>query len=467
MKVLIVSFDRNLVKQLKNALSEYEVMDVKNGEEALSLATPYFDVIIYDAISGALSEEDINNMYQQKFKDAKFVVLVDDLFPINAKNLRPQKKMLIPRESTPDQILSAVMAPAQETEEYQLPTLELEIETHKQTVGEVEGEIEITPSEQEGIETLAFEEGFKLAEAQPESKEEVSQYIPESANPKKKVAVVSFDSTLADSIISSLSENFEPVVIRSFRDLESLLKDVDGVIFDAISGLAAKKRLMELAKDQDIAQKPFLVLIDELFNINIDDVPLRNKHAISREESPKEIVEKFKEILVPLKEQETTLIQMLGELLEKQEAVQESVENVETQKTPEIIQETEVAELPKLEESPLPMEGSVLKEQKEETTPISQIPIKEAVPMVNVSEQKTERLEDVLRSLPLEDVKKLIEEAIKEEIKKAFEGFNLGDLVRELLREELKKSIESMPLEGIIKEITYQVLRERLRELIT
>lgn len=464
MKVLIVSFDRNLVKQLKNALSEYEVMDVKNGEEALSLATPYFDVIIYDAISGALSEEDINNMYQQKFKDAKFVVLVDDLFPINAKNLRPQKKMLITRESTPDQILSAVMAPAQETEEYQLPTLELEIETHKQTVGEVEGEIEITPSEQEGIETLAFEEGFKLAEAQPESKEEVSQYIPESANPKKKVAVVSFDSTLADSIISLLSENFEPVVIRSFRDLESLLKDVDGVIFDAISGLAAKKRLMELAKDQDIAQKPFLVLIDELFNINIDDVPLRNKHAISREESPKEIVEKFKEILVPLKEQETTLIQMLGELLEKQESVQEKEEGVEVEEFPQIIKELE---MPKLEESPLPMEESVLKEQKEETTPISQIPIKEAVPMVNVSEQKTERLEDVLRSLPLEDVKKLIEEAIKEEIKKAFEGFNLGDLVRELLREELKKSIESMPLEGIIKEITYQVLRERLRELIT
>jgi len=464
MKVLIVSFDRNLVKQLKNALSEYEVMDVKNGEEALSLATPYFDVIIYDAISGALSEEDINNMYQQKFKDAKFVVLVDDLFPINAKNLRPQKKMLITRESTPDQILSAVMAPAQETEEYQLPTLELEIETHKQTVGEVEGEIEITPSEQEGIETLPFEEGFKLAEAQPESKEEVSQYIPESANPKKKVAVVSFDSTLADSIISLLSENFEPVVIRSFRNLESLLKDADGVIFDAISGLAAKKRLMELAKDQDIAQKPFLVLIDELFNINIDDVPLRNKHAISREESPKEIVEKFKEILVPLKEQETTLIQMLGELLEKQESVQEKEEGVEVEEFPQIIKELE---MPKLEESPLPMEESVLKEQKEETTPISQIPIKEAVPMVNVSEQKTERLEDVLRSLPLEDVKKLIEEAIKEEIKKAFEGFNLGDLVRELLREELKKSIESMPLEGIIKEITYQVLRERLRELIT
>jgi len=464
MKVLIVSFDRNLVKRLKDALSEYEVMDVKNGEDALSLATPYFDVIIYDAISGALSEEDINNMYQQKFKDAKFVVLVDDLFPINAKNLKPQKKMLIPRESTLDQILSAIMAPAQEIEEYQLPTLELEIETHKQTVEELEEMINMTSSQQESIETLLFEEELKLGEAQPESKEGVSQYIPEGVHSKKKIAVVSFDNTLADSIISLLPEDFEPVAIRSFRDLEILLKDVDGVIFDAISGLTAKKRLMELAKDQDIAQKPFLVLIDELFNINIDDVPLRNKHAISREESPKEIVEKFKEIIVPLKEEETTLIQMLGELLEKQEAVQEKEKDVEPEEFLQIIKELE---MPKLEESPLPMEGSVLKEQKEETTPISQIPMEEAMPTVSASEQKTERLEDVLKGVSLEDIKKVIEETIKEEIKRAFEGFNPSDLVRALLREELKKSIESIPLEGIIKEITYQVLRERLRELIT
>jgi DNA-binding NarL/FixJ family response regulator len=441
MKVLIVSFDRSLVKQLKNALSEYEVMDVKNGEDALSLATSYFDVIIYDAISGALSEEDINNLYLQKFKDAKFVVLVDDLFPINAKNLKPQKKILIPRESAPDQIISAVIAPAQETEAYQLPILELEMETHKQTMGEVEGVIEITPSEQESIQKLFFEEGFKLAEAQPESKEEVSRYIPESVHPKKKVAVVSFDSTLVDSITLLLSKNFEPVAIRSFRDLESILKDVDGVIFDAISGLSAKKRLMELAKDQDIAQKPFLVLIDELFNINIDDVPLRNKHTISREENPKEIVEKFKEIFVPLKEEETTLIKMLGELLEKQEAVQEKEKDVEPEEFLQII--------------------------KEEPTPVPQIPIEKAMPTVSTWEQKTERLEDVLKGVSLEDIKKVIEETIKEEIKRAFEGFNPSDLVRELLRKELKKSIESIPLESIIKEITYQILRERLRELIT
>jgi DNA-binding NarL/FixJ family response regulator len=452
MKVLIVSFDRNLVKQLKNVLSEHEVMDVKNGEEALSLITTHFDVIIYDAISGALSEEDINNMYQQKFKDAKFVVLVDDLFPINAQNLKPQKKILIPRESTPDQVLSAITAPVQETEEYQLPTLELEIETHKQTVEELE--------KQESIEALFFEKGLKPTEVQPESKEEVSQYISESVHPKKKVAVVSFDSTLVDSITSLLSENFEPVVIRSFRNLESLLKDVDGVIFDAISGLTAKKRLMELAKDQDIAQKPFLVLIDELFNIRMDDIPLRNKHAISREEDPREIVEKFKELLTPLKEEETTLMQIPKEFLENQVSVQEKEKGAETE---EFFQITNELEMPKLEESPLPVKEFVLEEQKEEPTPTKQIPIEETVPTVSTLEQKTEE-KGLLKSL---SIRQVVEEAIKEEIKKAFEGFTPSDLVRELLKEELKKRIESIPLESIIREITYQVLRERLRELIT
>jgi hypothetical protein len=294
------------------------------------------------------------------------VVLVDDLSPINAQNLKPQKKILIPRESTPDQVLSAITAPVQETEEYQLPTLELEIETHKQTVEEFEKVIEIAPSEQESIEALFFEKGLKPTEVQPESKEEVSLYISESVHPKKKVAVVSFDSTLVDSIASLLSEKFEPVALRSFRNLESLLKDVDGVIFDAISGLAAKKRLMELAKDQDIAQKPFWVLIDELFNINIDDVPLKNKHAISREKSPNEIVEKFKEIFTPLKKEETTLMQMLGKLLEKQEAVQEKEKCTETEEFPQITKELETH---KLEKSPLPGKKFVLEEQKEEPTP--------------------------------------------------------------------------------------------------
>jgi len=496
MKVLIVSFDRNLVKQLRNALGEYEVMDVKNAEEALNLAIPHFDVIIYDTLLGALSEEDINNLYIQKFEDAKFVVLVDDLYSIDAQNLKPRKKVLIPREPREralDQVLSAINAPVQETEEYQLPTLELEIETHKQTVEELERAIEITPSEQESIETLFFEKELKLEETQPESKEEVSQYIPEGAHLKKKVAVVSFDDPLLDDITLLLSEDFELVVIKSFRDLEGILKDVDGVIFDTSSGRPAKKRLMELAKDQDIAQKPFLVLIDDLFNISIDDVPLINKHAISKVEGTKKIVEKFKEIIVPLKEEETTLMQMLGELIEKQEVVQEKEKDVEVEEFLQVIKEFE---MPKLEESLLPMEEFASEEQKKEPTITPQMPIQEAVPTVSAWEHKTEE-KGILKSLSIrqvieetikeeikrafegftpsdlakellrEELKKDIGSVLKEEIKRAFEGFTPSDLARELLREELKKDIGSIPLESIIREIAYQVLRERLRELIT
>ncbi|MFZ8784229.1 hypothetical protein [Thermocrinis sp.] len=41
MRVLVVSFDRSLAEQLRNVLGEYEVMDVKNGEEALGLVNTH------------------------------------------------------------------------------------------------------------------------------------------------------------------------------------------------------------------------------------------------------------------------------------------------------------------------------------------------------------------------------------------------------------------------------------------
>lgn len=68
MKILVVSFDKSLVKGIKEALKEYEVIDVKNGEEAVNAVSGYVDVVVYDAISGSISEEDINNMYQKSSK---------------------------------------------------------------------------------------------------------------------------------------------------------------------------------------------------------------------------------------------------------------------------------------------------------------------------------------------------------------------------------------------------------------
>jgi hypothetical protein len=88
-----------------------------------------------------------------------------------------------------------------------------------------------------------------------------------------------------------------------------------------------------------------------------------------------------------LKEEEITLMQMPGELLEKQEAVQEEEKGAETE---EFIHITKELEMPKLEESPLPVKEFVLEEQKEEPTPTQQIPIEKAVPTVSALEQKME-----------------------------------------------------------------------------
>ncbi len=487
MRILIVSFDRGLIRQLRDALSGYEVIDVKNGEEALSLANPYFDIIIYDAISGAISEEDINNMYQRLFKDAKFIVLIDDLFPINTKNLKPQKKVVVARESSMDQILSAITAPIQE--ELQLPTLEpeafqglppieLEIETHKQIVEEPKLPMETFPTEEDILGTLQLEQEFKPTGAQQDSEGEVLQPISKEEK-KKKIAIVSFDSTLVDSIAFSLPEGYEPLVIRSYRDLENTLRDVDGVIFDAISGLTAKRRLVELAKDPEVSQKPFIVLIDDLFNITIEDIPLGVKYSISRDENPKRIAEKIAELTTmpeQKQEEESTLIQMLGELLEKQKSVQEK-EETESEELPEIIEELEV---PKLEEGPLPMEKLFFEEQKEETT---QIPTEESLSKLDTSELKAGRLEGMLKTSS-EDIKPLVEVTLREEVRKALEGVSLPQVIKEevkeilgsvgldetlraVIQEEIGKSIQSLPLEDMIKEITYQVLKERLRELIT
>ncbi len=56
MNILIVSFDKSLVSKIKEVLSEHNLVDVKNGEEAVNTVSSYIDVVIYDAVSGSTSE---------------------------------------------------------------------------------------------------------------------------------------------------------------------------------------------------------------------------------------------------------------------------------------------------------------------------------------------------------------------------------------------------------------------------
>ncbi|MDW8096376.1 MAG: hypothetical protein RMI51_06195, partial [Aquificaceae bacterium] len=98
MNILLVSFDKSLVNKLKETLKEYNVLDVKNGEEAINTVSSSIDVIIYDAVAASISEEDINRMYNQKFKDAKYIILVDEIFPVDMENITPPKKLKLSRD---------------------------------------------------------------------------------------------------------------------------------------------------------------------------------------------------------------------------------------------------------------------------------------------------------------------------------------------------------------------------------
>lgn len=330
MKILIVSFDKNLTKQLKKVLEDHEVIDVRNGEEALNLTSQDFDVIIYDAISGAISEEDINNMYEQRFKDAKFIVLVDDLFPVNEKNLKPDKKLLITREHAVNKILDAIEKPLEESTEMLLPLLpELEIERH----------------------TLIEEGPSPLPEQWLNQERTIA--------PKRRISIVSFDSTLIDSITSLLPKDLEVYPVRSFRNLEEVLKDQDLVVFDAISGLTAKRRLMELSKDPNLSSKPFIILVDELFSIDVEDIPLARKYAVLRADSPEKISQKIMEVLTSdvgpvLKEEEPEPLERIWESFETLK-VEESVSSVE-ENLEETIPPWEKEEI-QLEEIPSALEG--------------------------------------------------------------------------------------------------------------
>ncbi|WP_333784089.1 hypothetical protein [Thermocrinis sp.] len=468
MKILIVSFDKNLIKQLKEVLKDYEVVDVKNGEEALNLATQHFDIVIYDAISGAISEEDINNMYEERFRDAKFIVLIDDLFPINERNLKPHKKLLMKRDNSVQEILDAIEKPLGESMELP-PTMPSEFE------------IESTSLTEEGIQKIvqeAYPEEVKIPELESEHLS-LEQLLPQEGTviSNKKVAIVSFDGTFIDSIVSFLPKDVEVYPVRSFRNLEDVLKDQDLVVLDAISGLAAKKRLMELSKDPIVSSKPFIIVIDELFSIEVEDIPLAKKYATYRADSPEKIAEKIMEILTS-EETKTVVNEGIGPMQILEKVMQEKEEEEPLEKLLEGITTMESKEEAlEVGESISPVDEIFGK--KEESFPF--IPTEEAPPYEEIKEIQLEEIslaEEREKDhpsqvvIPDEKIERAIYQAIKdigpidEIVRKALKEA-IEESFQKTLREEIRKAIESIPLENMIREVTYQAIKERLRELIT
>ena len=468
MKVLIVSFDKTLTEELKKALSEHEVYTAKNSEEAIKVIPPSIEGVIYDAISGAISEEDINTLYTKKFSQARYVILYDELFPVDENNLLPEKKILVPRESPPQEIVAKLIEfPQKDVQEPQDEQVE-DIEKLTQELGVEDLEIEhtsLTTSEEEE-EPATEPMDMEVEAGQPPEEIEV---VP------NKILMVSFDQTLIDSMKAYLGSTYEIIPAKTVKQAFEKGKDASVVVFDAISGMVAERGLIELSQDKVMSSKPYIILVDELFPINTNKIPLQDKTVLSRDSNPEEIAEIVKEKAGKATEEvvqehvdaqvETTSEEELREEVPELEAS----ENIET--ITEEVDYTQTQEPPQQEESIPALEAleKVIEEKGFEEEPPHQEPEEEPV------QKEVEPVELVAEEPPKKEEPSQVvtaavsEEAIKEAVRKAIEESmsDIKELVADMVRQEVEKVFEDIDVKGIIKQVTYQALRERLEELIS
>lgn len=457
MKVLIVSFDKGLVAKLKKVLEGFDVIDVKNGEEALNLASPNIDVVVYDAIAGSVSEEDINNMYKQKFKDSKFVILIDDLFPVDLNNIETPKKVGIPREKAEESILEAI---TKEPEAVAFQEKEI-------TPVFVQEETPQVLEEGLSFREISFEEQSpELELTSNEMLQEASFELPmhEEKLPVGKMTLLlfSFDSTIIETLKEHLSEDYEFILTSLPKDVKERAKDADVLVFDTVSGMIAQKLLIDLSKDEALSKKPYVILIDELFAIDVSSIPIENKFSYARESELSRAIEKLKELAkgklfaeetkeespswelesltIPAEEQGVKeaeeVMSEASSLLEK--IIEESFQVSEP--TQEATESREL--LPQLQPEPA--------HTKESSQDISNV-----IELIN---ERFSRLEELLSSRNVQvDAKELANTII--------EGLRYD--LEEVVRQEVRKAIEQLNLLKILREETYKAVKERLNELIT
>ncbi len=443
MRILIVSFDKALVKKLKSLLPTHEIIEVKNGEEAIKTVRTEVDFVIYDAISGALSEEDINNMYKQRFGDAQFIILVDELFPVDMGNILAPNKVRLSREDEVDKVKGIIEGGM---------SVERIEEAPPPAEPSVEKAFEEIPEPQEFvIEHTSIDEpsgGFEIPlpeepEPLPSVEEPVAEKREEGGS---KVLVVSFDNLLIDNIRSVLGEEYQVEIAKNTKEALEKRSDAPVVIYDAISGVIAEKGLIELSQDPDYGRKAYIILIDELFPISVDNIPLDNKDVLSREAEVHLIKGKVEEAISKVR----TASQPAGaDIFEEKKT--EEIPQIETVSGMENINIEEITK------EAVEMQEEV-QEVKEEKTPFEEVTLPptertvERVVDVNVDEI----VERVVKSIDFEGIlKRVIKESIDE------------NMISSLIRQEIETAFANVDVQGIIREVVASIVRDKVEELLS
>jgi len=458
MKILLITFDKEMEKKVKELLKGHEIITAKNGEEALLLNIANdVDIVIYDALAGGIAEDDINKLYEEGFQNVPFIILMDDLFPIDPANIKPKIKKIISREVDLDQLPKLVEELAKEAGKGE-----------KVEAATAEAKAEEKPKEEKVEEELSWE---KLMETTPaeEKKEEVSEERPPAIAEtevvptlKKQCLLVSFDMPLVDRIKALIGDKCDLYVARSAKQaLQKYAgKPFDIIIFDTISGVFAEKGIKDLYEKGGYKDSLYVLLLDEFLPLDVDKLPVKNLRAIKRESELDllpEIVENAPHITFEILAKPTAEAVGGGETAPVETAV--STETFE--ETPHEVEEhkEEFAPAEHFEETTPHVHEEIAQSPVAEATPQpapQPAPVQSAAPAGAVSEELIAR---IVEQKINEKIVPLVEELIKTKLSETY--------IKAIAREIIEPEIDEAMIKEIVRDIAEPLVKEVLDRLFT
>jgi DNA-binding NarL/FixJ family response regulator len=488
MKILLITFDKEMEKKIRDLLKDYQIITAKNGEEALLLnVTKDVDLIIYDALAGGIAEDDINKLYDEGFQNVPFIILMDDLFPIDPNNIKPKNKKIISREVEVDKLPQLIQemvsskptAEEKKEEQPQEVTASSQPSEEKKEEQPAEATTEIdwdalmggAPVSTEQKEEEKKEEQPLLEEvsiSQPSAVQEKSKPSEgtEEISLQKRCLLVSFDMPLVEKIQQVLDDLCNLYIARSAKQALQKYgdKQFDVIIFDTISGVFAEKGIKDLYEKGGYKDSLYVLLLDEFAPIDVDKLPVRNLRTIKRESEIDllpEIVESAPHI---------TLEQALQEAAKSVEtATVPAEEKVEEKPAEEKAEETVTVGEAKLETPPAV-------EEKKEEVPQKEEPKPTEIPQTTVVQQPQPVTQAVqTTTIPLEQlekqIEKLVEQKINERVIPLIEELIRSKLseiyVKAIAREIIEPQIDSGIIKEIVQEIAEPIVRETLEQLLS
>ncbi len=377
MKILVSSFDRLLVEKLQHLLLGEDVIFVKNGEEAIRNAPKDIDIVIYDAVSGLVSENDLNSLFEKAYKNSKYIVLMDDLFPIDPDNLKMQNKIIISRDR----------------------------------------EISVLPELLKKYKEL-------IAKERAPKPEPMTQYSVKSQETHTGIyiSVISKDDELLENIKNTLESIAYIKIFSPERISKEEILDSDMIIYDTTEGVSAARELLNIYQNSDI---PVIIILDDMFPIDISRIPITKKIGIIKTE----IKSSLKAIVLKLI----------------------SDYNIKSRKTNKGLDR--ISEVLAMDSSKGHLKDIIVDVLKEEIRNT----VRESLSGIDFKDLAKNAIQSQIAT---EDIKTLMLNSVNEIVN------NMRNEIMNIATKEIETAIKEEDIKAIIREITTTILKERIESLL-